>query len=175
MMISAVRATLVTLLLSCSAFADAGPEDLDFYVGRWQCKATVFKDGAPGAHLDATGEMKRVLESHWISVHMDFMKSDTGKKDSESFEMRGYDPARKRWVHAYFANESGSFGLEESKGFIGNQMVWTPIALPGDPPDAGKERAVIVKVSPTRYSFFTETMGASGWQKTFEKTCTKSP
>lgn len=155
------------------ASAEAKPTDLDWYIGKWTCQGAEYEGGVVTDRMTATAEMTKVLGGNWIAVRMDFMKSEKGTPQSESSEMRGFDPKRKKWVHVYFVNAAGGYGMAESDGFVGQKMVWTTVATPGNPPPTPAERATIVKLADNRYQFYVEVQTPKGWQKTFEKNCTK--
>ena len=152
------------LLLSTPlvALAGAGSTELDklsFYEGHWTCEGTTFasKDG-PEEKWKATVDVKRELSRAWYGVKFKV----SGKNPSETSEFKGYDPAKKRWVHIFVQSEAGAWGFSTSPGWEKNRMVFTDSEDP-------KEHSIFTKLSETRYSHRQETDGVPS----FEKVCNK--
>jgi hypothetical protein len=139
-------------------------QKLAFYVGDWDCKATVFATEAdPASTFEARVEVRPDAGGGVVLVRM------IGPGDNRSAEIKGYDTVAKKWFHLWTVR-SGEWGSLRSDGWDGDRLIATD-----DQPDGARaRRTVFTRLSDHRYSHREEADTGQGFQPVWEKVCEKT-
>jgi hypothetical protein len=164
---------LFVFLAAAAAFAQTKPaelEQLQPFVGTWQCKGTYFKsDFGPEHPFTATIATKWTLEGYWTTT--DYKETKTAKNPTP---LRGvaywtYDAAAKKFAGSW-ADNMGSYEPMTSDGWSGDAMSWTGTMSAGGMTFTARD--TFTKKSAHQIDHVFDMQGKSGeWTKIEEDTC----
>ena len=135
--------------------APATGDDIEFFVGRWQCSGDpAGSDVAAALHVD------REAGGRWLLLRLD--EQPPGNRHV----MAEWHRDSTGWL-ASVQDEAGGLGTYRATGWQGEQLVWN-----GQPLDGGAEqRFTYHRLDPVRFAFRHDVRDTSGWRTVTALTC----
>jgi hypothetical protein len=161
---------LVFILAAATAYAQPGPQDLQPFVGTFNCTGTAFASEMGPEHPSrGTVTGKWVLNKKWLEVRYSETKTTKNPNPFSVVAYWGYDTQTKKLV-AVSVDGFGGYGTEDSPGWTGDQLVFTGASHMGGMTMQGRD--TFTRKGKNEIGHFGEIQDPGGnWKKTDEETC----
>ncbi len=161
---------LLSILAAATAYAQPKLQDLQSFVGTFNCSGMAFaSEMGPEHPTQGTVTSKWVLDKKWLEVRYSETKTSKSPHPFSVVAHWGYDDQTKKLVAGSFDN-SGGYGTEDSPGWNGDELVFTGPGHMGGMTMQGRD--TFTRKGKNQLNHMGEFQDQSGnWKKTDEETC----